>query len=471
MIPRFARAALYSMMLVSQVSTDTTRIEGYWRGTMKMPGGQTLTCGLNVTHDTQGRLTATLDSPDQGAMDIPVSSVTFANQVLRAEIARIGGIFEGTLQTDRDVLIGEWRQGGAKFPLTLERRDPAERTPLKRPQEPKKPYPYVEESATYQNAKAAVTLAGTLTLPPRAADSERVPAVLLLSGSGPQDRDQSLLGHRPFLVLADHLTRQGIAVLRVDDRGVGGSTGSYVTSTLYDLAEDAVAGVEFLAAHRAIDPARIGIIGHSEGGVVGPLAATKSTRIRFLVMMAGSGLIGEDIMYAQGAAILRANGAPADGLAKQRALQERIFAVLKQEPDATKAAEKLKAVISEINPMAKDAERSAVELSVKTMNQPWFRAFLTYDPRPTLRAVTCPVLAIIGEHDLQVPASENLASIEQNLKQGGNKDVTVQMLPGLNHLFQTTRTGSPAEYGLIEETIAPSALTVIADWIRAHTAR
>lgn len=462
--------------MASQAPTDTTRLPGYWRGQLQVPGAGTLTIGLNITRADDGKLSATLDSPDQGARDIPIASITLTGQTLRVNVARIGGVYEATLQADKDVLVGEWRQGGGVMPLTLERRDPKERTEPKRPQEPKKPYPYVEESVKYQNTKAGVTIGGTLTLPSAAANAApggattRVPAVLLLSGSGPQDRDESLMGHRPFLVLADHLTRQGIAVLRVDDRGVGDSTGRYNTSTLFDLADDAVAGVEFLAGHRAIDPQRIGIIGHSEGGVVGPLAATKSASIKFLVLMAGSGMIGEDILYAQGAAIMQASGAPTDALAKQRTFQERTFAVLKQEPDPAAATQKLHALLGELYPNAPDGQRTVLEASVETMNQPWFRAFLTYDPRPTLRKVTCPVLAILGEKDVQVPAKDNAAQIEQALKAGGNKDVSIQILPGLNHLFQTATTGSPMEYARIEETIAPAALTAIAEWVRAHTA-
>lgn len=476
MIRSIVHAILCSMAIVGQApvsqppADNSARIPGYWRGQLQMPSGSmNLTIGLNVTRGDDGKLSATLDSPDQGALDIPVATITLTGQMLRADVTRIGGVYEATLQADKDVLVGEWRQGGATLPLTLERRDPKERTTVKpKPQEPTKPYPYAEEAVKYQNAKAGVTLGGTLTLPKA---SQRVPAVLLLSGSGPQDRDESLMGHRPFLVLADHLTRQGIAVLRVDDRGVGDSTGRYNTSTLFDLADDAVAGVEFLAAHKAIDPERIGIIGHSEGGAVGPLAATKSARIHFLVLMAGPGMIGEDILYAQGAALLQARGTPSAALANQRTFQERTFAVLKQEPDAAAAAEKLRAVIRELYPGAPDAQRTTLEASIETMNQPWFRAFLTYDPRPTLRKVTCPVLALLAEKDLQVPARENAAGIEEALKAGGNKDFSVKVLPGLNHLFQTATTGLPMEYARIDETIAPAALQAITDWIRAHTAR
>jgi pimeloyl-ACP methyl ester carboxylesterase len=465
-----------AVTLAGQPATTTATaadVRGYWRGQLKTPVAA-LTIGLTISSGSDssgggGALTATLDSPDQGAMDIPVASVTLTGRVLRAEVRRIGGVYEATLRDDGQALVGEWRQGAATLPLTLERRDPSERKPSPRPQDPKPPYPYTQEEVSYQNAKAGITLAGTLTMPK--ASTSPAPAVLLLSGSGAQDRDEALMGHRPFLVLADHLTRQGIAVLRVDDRGVGGSTGKYTTSTLFDLADDAVVGVEFLKTRPGIDPARIGIIGHSEGGMVAPLAATKNNSVRFLVLMAGSGMTGEEILYAQGVLIARAQNAPEEAITRRRTFQERSFAVLKQEQDAAAADVKLRAVVAESFPNAGAAEKAALEASLGVMNQPWFRAMLTYDPKPTLRKVTVPVLAIVGEKDVQVPPKENLALIEEALAAGGNKQVTIQMLPGLNHLFQTATTGAPSEYAQITETMAPAALQAVSDWIRARTAR
>lgn len=451
---------------VAPAPAPAAAIAGYWRGQLQVPGAGALTIGLTITRGADGQLTATLDSPDQGAMGIAMSAVSLTGDKFHADVPTIRGAFDAVLQPGATpgsmTLTGEWRQGLGKLPLTLERRDASERAAPKRPQEPRKPYPYLEEEVRYQNVKAGVTRAGTLTTPKA---SSPVPAVLLLTGSGPQDRDEALMGHRPFLVLADHLTRQGIAVLRVDDRGVGGSTGA-PGPTIPELAEDAVAGVEFLKTRREIDPSRIGLVGHSEGGTVAPLAATLSRDVRFLVLLAGTGVTGEEILYAQGALIMRANGATEERVTRLRAQQEQLFAVLKQEPDAAVAETRLRAIL-EAAPET-SGRREQIDGQVRTFLQPWFRALLTYDPQTALRKVTVPVLAINGEKDLQVPARENLAAIERGLKAAGNADVTTQILPGLNHLFQTATTGSPAEYARIEETFAPAALQAISDWILAR---
>jgi pimeloyl-ACP methyl ester carboxylesterase len=338
---------------------------------------------------------------------------------------------------------------------------------LNRPQEPKKPYPYNEEEVGYENMRDGVKLAGTLTLP---RGKGPFPAVLLITGSGPQDRNESLLGHKPFLVLADYLTRQGIAVLRVDDRGVGGSTGSTPNSTTENFAADVMAGIEFLKICKEIDPKQIGLIGHSEGGMIAPLVAAQNGDVAFIVLMAGAGLTGEEILYKQGAMIMKANGASVDQLAKQRATQESMFKILKEEKDPAAAEKRLREELSKsLTEEEKKKAGQTIAVHIKLSNTPWFRYFLTLDPRPALRKVKCPVLALNGENDLQVSANENLREIEAALKAGGNNDVTIARLPKLNHLFQTSQTGSPNEYIKIEETIAPVALKTIGDWILKRT--
>ncbi len=336
-----------------------------------------------------------------------------------------------------------------------------------RPQEPKKPYPYDEEEVGYENKRDSVKLAGTLTLP---RGKGPFPAALLITGSGPQDRNESLLGHKPFLVLADYLTRQGIAVLRVDDRGVGGSTGSVPDSTTENFAADVTAGIEFLKTRKEIDPKQIGLIGHSEGGLIAPMVAAQNGDVAFIVLMAGTGLTGEEILYLQGALILKASGASAEQLAKQRATQEGMFKILKEEKDPATAEKRLHEELSRnLTEEAKKKSEQAIAAQIKRVNTPWFRYFLTLDPRPALRKVKCPVLALNGENDLQVPATENLREIEAALKAGGNKNITIVRLPKLNHLFQTSETGSLSEYAKIEETVAPVALKTIGDWILKRT--
>jgi pimeloyl-ACP methyl ester carboxylesterase len=336
-----------------------------------------------------------------------------------------------------------------------------------RPQEPKKPYPYDEEEVGYENKRDGVKLAGTLTLP---RGKGPFPVALLITGSGPQDRNESLLGHKPFLVLADYLTRRGIAVLRVDDRGVGGSTGSVPDSTTENFAADVMAGIEFLKTRKEIDPEKIGLIGHSEGGAVAPMVAAQNGDVAFIVLMAGMGLTGEEILYLQGAMIMKASGASAGQLAKQRATQESMFKILKEEKDPATAEKRLHEELSRnLTEEEKKKSEQAIAAQIKQVNKPWFRYFLTLDPRSALRKVKCPALALNGENDLQVPATENLREIEAAIKAGGNKDITIVSLPKLNHLFQTSETGSLSEYAKIEETIAPVALKTIGDWILKRT--
>jgi pimeloyl-ACP methyl ester carboxylesterase len=322
----------------------------------------------------------------------------------------------------------------------------------------------------YDNPAAGNRLAGTLTLPRTAAPH---PAVLLITGSGQQDRNEALLGHKPFLVLADYLTRRGIAVLRVDDRGVGGSTGEVAKATSADFATDVRAGVAYLKQRKDIDARRVGLIGHSEGGMIAPMVAAGSKDVAFIVLMAGTGVPGEEILYEQSALILKANGASEAAIARNRAAQEKMYAIAKTEKDDAVAARKVREILrqlaaSPVTGTAAKGEDAAAEAQVKMILSPWFRYFLAFDPRPTLRKVRCPVLAINGEKDLQVPPKANLPAIRAALKAGGNRDHTEKELPGLNHLFQACKTGSPTEYSQIEETFNPAALQAMGDWIVAQ---
>ena len=296
--------------------------------------------------------------------------------------------------------------------------------------------------------------------------------MILISGSGAQDRDETIFQHKPFLVLADYLTRRGVAVLRVDDRGVGGSTGSTSKSTSEDFAGDVRAGIAYLKSRPEIDAKRIGLIGHSEGGLIAPIVAASSRDVAFIVLMAGTGLPGDQIMIMQGQLIAKVMGADQKALEKQKDMQSRLFEILRTETNREKASGLMREALKKIMNEAATDEKKAVgdidafiDSQVAKVGSPWFRFFLTFDPRPTLAKVKCPVLALNGEKDLQVPPKENLAEIEKAVKKAGNTRVTVKQLPALNHLFQTCKTGSVAEYGVIEETIAPAALKVIGDWV------
>ncbi len=468
---RFFSLAL-AILLVPQLSLSALAqnqpdVRGHWEGAITLPNGD-LAFLIDLTRKEDGLWAGTIDIPSQGAKGLALGSITVTPSAVSFTITGVPGdpTFKGKLSEDGKTIAGDFTQGGQTFPCKIAKKaqtsesgvaqtKPAQ---VKRPQEPQKPYPYVEEEVSYENTKGGVRLAGTLTLP-RAKGP--FAAVLLITGSGPQDRNESLLGHKPFLVLADHLTRLGVAVLRVDDRGVGGSTGNITAATTDDFAGDALAGVEYLKSRKEINPKKIGLIGHSEGGLIAPIAAIRSKDIAFIVLMAGPGLTGEEIIYLQSALIARANGAKDELIAANRVIQEKIFAVIKQEKDDAVAEKK----ILELNGATTPEQQKAGSAQVRFYLSAWFRYFLTFDPRPSLKQVRCPVLAINGELDLQVPYKENLAAIEAALKEAKNKDHTIVSLPNLNHLFQTSQKGTPDEYAKIEETIAPVALQAISDWI------
>jgi pimeloyl-ACP methyl ester carboxylesterase len=439
----------------------TPTIEGTWSGTLEA-GGMRLRLVLHLASRPQGGFAARIDSLDQGATGLPVDEVTLRDRTLSLRMRSLGASYTGTLGHDGNTISGEWIQGGA-LPLVFRRGAPPEAP--RRPQEPRRPLPYREEDVTFQSA--AAKLAGTLTLPK---GKGPFPAVVLLTGSGPQDRDGALAGHKPQLVLADHLTRQGIAALRYDDRGFGRSTGRFQSATTADLADDAQAGLALLRTRTEVDPRRAGLVGHSEGALVAALVASRTPDVGFVVLLAGTGVNGEAVLYEQGAQIARATGLSAEMAAQQKSVQQALFTIVKEESDSAAARRKLEAVLGPaLAQLPPEQRAAAVEARVEQALTPWLRAFLAYDPVPALRAVKCPVLALFGEKDLQVPPSQNAGPVEAALKEGGNADSVVRVLPGLNHLFQTATTGLPAEYGSIEETIAPAALTAVSDWIAQHT--
>jgi hypothetical protein len=440
--------------------------EGIWQGVL-----QSLHIVVHIERGTGGALTATMDSPDQGAMGLAIDTVSFTGDSLRFEMRRLRAAFAGAMSAAGDSLTGTWQQGGFALPLALRRTESA--PGLRRPQEPHPPYPYDTVEVSYPNAKAGIRLAGTLTLPRGSGAS---PCVIMITGSGAEDRDETVFGHRPFRVIADHLTRNGIAVLRVDDRGVGGSTGSTSLSTSDDFAGDVLAGISFLEKRKEIDPKRIGLIGHSEGGLIAPLAATRSKKVAFIVLMAGPGLPGDSILILQSAALQRLGGAGEDAIARESAAHRRVHALIRQGADTAAVVRAVRELIEvQVSNLPADQRGALGDLdslaarSGRQLLGPWMRYFIAYDPRPVLSKVRCPVLAINGGKDFQVPPRENLDAIRAALEAGGNADATVEELPGLNHLFQTAQSGSIAEYARIEETIAPAALDTVSRWITAHT--
>lgn len=437
--------------------TTDSPIIGNWLGTLKVNAVE-LRVGFRISADKDGKLVAKFDSLDQGAKDLPVETVTFEKKQLTLKLPPFKINYNGELQADNETIKGDFLQGPLKLPLELKK---VEKFPsIARPQNPKKPYPYDETEVKFDSKAADVKLAGTLTTPK---GDGPFPAVVMITGSGPQDRDETLMGHKPFWVIADHLTRKGIAVLRFDDRGVAKSTGNHDKANSFDFAEDVAGAVAFLKTRKEIG--KIGLMGHSEGGLIAPIVASKNADVGFIVMLAGPGLSGDEVLISQGAAILKGSGNESE-VARTKELQLKLFGLVKKDAET----KEVKAAMEEFVKTLSEKEQKEFKdaggfATVDRLTTPWFRAFIKFDPRPVLKQVKCPVLAVNGELDIQVLPKENLAEIEKALKAGNNPDVTLKEFPKLNHLFQTAKTGMVGEYGQIEETIAPAVLETVTDWI------
>jgi fermentation-respiration switch protein FrsA (DUF1100 family) len=435
--------------------------EGTWQGALETDGMR-FRLQLHISHDTQGHLVAALDSIDQGINGFPATHVSQKESAVHFDLPAVGGSYDGTLNGAKDAMSGAWAQGDSSSTLHFQRSDQI--LELRRPQTPVKPYPYKEEELSFPNPNAGISLAGTLTLP---RGQGPFPAAILLAGSGPLDRDEADDGHRPFLVLADYLTRKGIAVLRYDKRGIGKSTGNYDEATTADFASDAEAAFAFLKSRKEIAAGRIGFIGHSEGGVIAPMIASHSSDVAWIVMLAGSATKGEQTLLLQSDLITRAAGMSDEQVAKSLEFDKQSYLLVRQERDRAARENKLGDLIK-VSGLGPAMPPAFLQRQIHWISSPWFRYFLDYDPEPALRKTNCPVLALSGEKDLRVPPKENLPLIKRDLEEAGNKDVQVLELPGLNHLFQHCLTGLPTESRAIEETFAPEALQAISDWLLKH---
>lgn len=440
-------------------------ISGQWNGILSV-GATQLRIVFNVTQ-TGTTYTSTMDSPDQKAFGIPVATTVFENKLLKLELPNLGIRYEGKWDETMGI-SGTFVQSGMSFPLKLTREVPEKQVSV-RPQDPVKPYPYYSEDVVFKNNKDDIQLAGTLTLPEQ---TGAFPVVVLITGSGPQNRDEELMGHKPFLVWSDYLTRNGIAVLRFDDRGTAASTGNFKTATTPDFATDVEAAVQFLKTRKEIDKTKIGLMGHSEGGIIAPMVAAGNNDIRFIVLLAGTGLPGSDILLMQQELIGRAGGVSETELQHSKALNKQAFDIVIKstnlealKTELTTFLQKAYQQDSALKIPEGTSEADFIGKQVAQLTSPWMVYFIKHDPALTLQKVTCPVLAIGGSKDLQVPAGANLAAISNALAKAGNKMVTTKEFPGLNHLFQECTTGSPAEYAGIEQTVSPEVLDFVTKWI------
>jgi hypothetical protein len=437
------------------LSAQSASFEGAWTGTLEA-GPQKIRIVLNVA-GKDGKLSATLDSPDQGAVGIPIDSVTVEKNRIRFSIGSLTVSYEGVLTGDR--IEGTFTQAGHDLPLALERGKPKAAA---RPQYPTPPFPYDAEEVVVPDGD--IQLAGTFTHPRQGGPYR---AILLVTGSGPEDRDETVFDQKPFLVISDYLTRAGYAVLRLDDRGTGKSTGDYRTSGLAEFTSDALAAIDWLKARPEVNARRIGILGHSEGGEVGPLAAVRSQDVAFVIMLAGPAEPFDELLAEQSAGLMRVQGAPEAIIEADLEMNRQAYAILRREPDSAKAREGLQRVAAEWK--AKQPEEAAqFEAGIPKLLTAEFRSLLSYPAAETLAKLRCPVLALYGGKDLQVPADSNIRAAAEAFAAGHVPSFTIVKLPGLNHLFQTARTGDVTEYAQSEETISPRALETIVSWLRTN---
>lgn len=453
--------------LLAASFSNAQDIAGTWNGLLEIQGIQ-LPLIIHIEPGAQG-YRATMDSPDQGASGIEITSLRFEDPDLNFEVAPMSISYSGKLN-ESGTIQGTFTQMGQSLPLNLSKERVAKKEVL-RPQEPGQPYPYYSEEVSFPNPAAGLTLSGTLTLPSKGG---KHPVAVLISGSGAQNRDEEVFGHRPFLVLSDYLTRKGIGVLRYDDRGTAKSTGDHSTATSEDLATDVQSAVAFLKSREDVDRENIGLVGHSEGGLIAPMVAADSDEIAFIVLLAGPGISGYDILMLQSRLVRQASGVSGQELEKEMELTRGALELVRNLEDQGELRDALRGYLTaalEKNPEQVPGGMSLEEVvatQADALSSPWMHFFIKYDPAPALTRVRCPVLALNGEKDLQVPSKVNLEAIVTHLEAGGNKDVTAKEMKGLNHLFQHSETGSPAEYATLEETFANEALEEIAAWISAR---
>jgi fermentation-respiration switch protein FrsA (DUF1100 family) len=436
---------------------------GTWAGSLDL-GGQKLPIVFHISLK-DGSLFSTWDSPSQGAKGLPTASVSLLGGKLTIDIPVIKGSYSGLLDASAATITGTWKQGPASLPLSLSRT--TEAAGPARPQEPKAASGYSNIELSFPGGAPGVTLAASLSVP---SGPGPFPAVILVTGSGPQDRDETILDHKPFLVIADYLARHGVAVLRYDDRGVASSTGDFSAATTLDFAADAQAAVDFLAARKEAAPGKVGIVGHSEGGLIAPIVAARDTHVSFIVLLSGPGMRGDELLLLQSAAIAKASGASDSDIADMKSLNAGLYAAaISSSTDAAASGAVKKAYLDYLDSrkdLSETDRATAKEQAGGVASQlasPWMRTFLSLDPSPYLAALSIPVLALGGTKDLQVPVDENFAALKE--KVGPKATLTEMRLNGLNHLFQHAGTGLPSEYGVIEETFAPEALAAIGDWI------
>lgn len=473
---KMKRSLLTTLLLIAALTGFTQvqkKIIGTWEGKLNLGPGLRIVFHFEET--PSGTIRATADSPDQSAYGLKCDTVIIQDDVVRVEMHKLNAIFSGRLADDFTI-NGTFTQN-TTLPLELKKGISLPPIAPKRPQTPQPPFPYKSEDIEYDSPDHSLHYGATITIPE---GKGPFPAALLVTGSGPQNRDEELADHKVFAVLADALTRNGIVVLRVDDRGVGKSTGIFADATSEDFAKDVNTSLDYLLSRPEVNRKKTGLIGHSEGGMIVPMVASKRSDIDFAVLLAAPGIKIDSLMAEQNAAILRSVGVSQSSINAYIPLYKRLMKDIITSKDTAEAISKASSLFRQWLPTIDSTNlkelgfnsgtsiHNVTSVLVEGFSGKWFKYFLAFDPQPYLQQLKCKVLALNGEKDIQVIASSNLPAIESALKKSRSKKFTVQKMPGLNHLFQTCRTCTLQEYGELEETFSPAALKIINDWLKNY---
>lgn len=457
------RISLLSVAVLTLSFLHAQSITGTWSGSLDIMGNR-LPIVFHIAMNDSAFITK-MDSPAQNAFGLPTSKTTFSDDRLEIVASGLGIFYQGKLEGDS--ISGTFNQGGIPFPLTLKQ---SEEPIMNRPQEPRPPFDYKIEEVKFSNKKDKINLAGTITLPDSVG---KLPAVILIAGSGPNDRDETIFGHKPFWVIADFLTRNGYVVLRYDKRGVGKSEGSYATATTENFAADAQSAFDYLKTRNEVDKSVIGLIGHSEGGVIAPMVASQNRDVKFIVLMAAMGIKGINLILDQNESAMVAQKMEEANIVNLQRINRKMFESLSgwkgTENDKTLLRDQLTLLWDKMPILSrmKTNKEQFIRSNFNAMITPWYRGILAINPSEFLQMVKCPVLAINGEKDSQVLYFKNISAIRSALESGGNNRFATKTYPNLNHLFQECQTGEVDEYGQIEQTISPQVLSDILEWMQS----
>jgi len=479
------RVLSFTLVVWLCAKASAQNITGTWQGALHIHGNE-IPVVFHIAKDSTNKLVASFDSPSQHAFNLPCNEVIIKEDSVILRMAVLNGKYAGVLSKDEKQVTGLWFQGAGSLPLTINKTsDSATVKELKRPQTPKPPYPYHSMDVVYLNAAKNIQYGATLTYPEL--DSTKhyptvttYPAVILITGSGQQDRDETIFNHKSFAVIADYLTKRGFAVMRVDDRGIGKTTGIYDTSTTVDFAKDVEASLDFLEKQPQVNKEKIGLIGHSEGGMIAPMVADARKEIKFIVLLAGPGIPIIDLMQLQIEAVSSSEG---KSLAEAKAngfLMHTVWEELNKNEDSATTVKNIRikisdwsktadtAVLSKVKPGDTTKINDQIAQAIAALKSPWFKYFIAYNPQPYLQKLNCKVLALNGSKDVQVIAAPNLAGIKSALQKSKSPEYDVTEIQGLNHLFQTCIRCSPSEYNDLEETFSPKALEIIGNWLQKN---